>query len=425
MKLSGAEQSVLQWIDSNQAYLVGLLQELVRIPSVYPEEGEAQAFVGRTMTSICDALDVWEPDASLLDAHPAYFVKGQSFKNRPNIVGTIKGRGTGRSLLLNAHIDVVPPQPDKEWPYGPWSGALVDGKIYGRGSLDDKSGVALMISVAKAIRECGVQLKGDLQLHSVVDEEWGGAGTLACMQRGHVADAGIILEPCGPDIYPASRGGQAFRITVKGKGAHPGASWKGVSAIDKAILIIKELKIFESERQIRWRTPLFEEYPIFAPIVIGKISGDLIPSKVPEQCIFEGLYGYPAQEHWTAARRAFEERVASAAMQDPWLKDHAPLVEWHGLNKEGAEIPADHPVVLCAKQAISDASGIIPRITGEPAGTDLPLLVLYGPVPSFLYGVEGDASDSHSSTEKVEVKNLMVAARCLALTVMRWCGVKE
>jgi acetylornithine deacetylase len=245
------------------------------------------------------------------------------------------------------------------------------------------------------------------------------------MQRGHTADAGIILEPVGPGVFPASRGGQSFQVTIEGKGAHPVASWTGVSAIEKAVIIMGDLKRFESERQDALRTPLFDSYPIFVPIVIGKISADLMPSKVPERCLFEGLYGYSPQEHWLEARRSFEERVAMAASRDPWLRSHPPKVRWIGLNKEGAGIEADHPLVKCLSDAVATASGTAPQVKGYPAGTDLPLLILYGKVPSVLFGVECSWGDSHSSTEHVELKYLAQATRSLALCVMRWCGVAD
>jgi acetylornithine deacetylase len=420
--MNTTEKAVLESIDKNQNYLVQILQKLIRIPSVYPAEGEAQEFVKNLLIPFCDSTDVWEPDVSALESHPAYFAKGRSFAGRPNVVGTINGAGGGRSLLLNAHIDVVPPQPDSEWPYGPWAGAIHDGKIYGRGSLDDKSGTAIMITIGKALRESGIRLRGSLQLHSVVDEEWGGGGTLACMLRGHRTDAGIILEPVGPDVYPASRGGQAFRVEIKGKGEHPGMSWKGVSALEKGILIIQGLKQLEADRNRRLRTPLFAEYPIFAPIVVGKISADNIPSKVPEACVFEGLYGYPPQEHWSQARDAFEHHVMTIASADPWLSRHPPVVCWLGLNKEGVEIPAEHPIVNCLVKAITDLRGKTPRVAGLSAGTDLPLLVRYGPVPSVLYGVETGMGQTHSSTEHLEIRHLVEATRYVALAVVRWCG---
>ena len=425
MRIGESENRVLGWIDDHQDFLVGLLQSLVRIRSITGQEGEAQRFVSQSMKEVCDTVDIWEPDATILEAHPSFFAKGQSFVGRPNVVGTLAGGGNGPSLLLNAHIDVVQAQPETEWAHGAWSGEIIDGVLHGRGSLDDKSGVAMMITVAKALRESGVLLAGRLQLHSVIDEEWGGSGTLAAVQRGHIADAGIILEPVGPDIFPASRGGQAFQVSVEGKGAHPVASWAGVSALEKAIVIIGDLKKFESERQGTLRTPLFHDYPVFAPIVVGRISADLIPSKVPERCVFEGLYGYMPEEHWSEARRLFEERVALAARQDPWLNEHPPEVRWIGLNKEGTAIDVDHPLVLCLREAVADVSGITPKVRGYPAGTDLPLLVNYGHVPSVLYGVECNWGDSHSSTEHVELRKLVNATRSLALAVMRWCRTKE
>jgi acetylornithine deacetylase len=423
-KGNGKEEKVLTWLDGHADELTGLLQQLVRIPSVYPNEEPAQVFVREVMDQICDQVDIWEPDARELAAHPAYFAGADSFRGRPNVVGLLKGRGQGQSLLLNAHIDVVPPQPEPEWPHGAWSGAFVDGKIFGRGSLDDKSGVAIMLIVARAMRETEVSLQGDLQLHSVVDEEWGGAGTLAAMLRGHRADAGVVLEPCGPEIYPASRGGAAFRVRVTGRGAHPGASWKGVSALEKALPLIQGLKVFETERQERLRSRLFADYPIFAPVVVGRISADNIPSKVPEECVFEGLYGYTPQETWPQARSAFEERIAELASRDTWLKKHPPVISWPGLNKESAEISVDHPLVSCFVESARDSRGTVPRVVGFPAGCDLPLLVRYGPVPSLLFGAEGEWGVAHSSQEYVAADKLLDAARVVALAVMRWCGTR-
>jgi acetylornithine deacetylase len=422
MSTGGQEKAVQDWITHHRNDLVSTLQALVKIPSVYPDEMKAQEHVAGVLTPLCDLVDIWEPDAAELAQHPGYFAKVSSFRGRPNVVGIMKGTGGGRSLLLNAHIDVVPPQPDREWQFGPWSGAIHDGKIFGRGSLDDKSGTAIMLLIARAFRETNTRLLGDLQFHSVIDEEWGGAGTIASILRGHHTDAGIILEPVGPNIYCASRGGQTFRIAIRGRGAHPGASWKGVSALEKAVLILAALKRLETERNRDLRVPLFSEYPIFAPIVVGKIQADNIPSKVPEECVLEGLYGYMPGEHWQVARSVLEECVSRAASGDQWLSDHPPVVTWSGLNKEGAEIPRDHPLVRCLADAASEIAPKPPRVTGFPAGTDLPLLVRYGSVPSVLYGVECAWEDSHSSSESVDIDKLVLATRVVAMAAMKWCG---
>ncbi|RPJ55737.1 MAG: ArgE/DapE family deacylase, partial [Acidobacteria bacterium] len=365
---------VLSWIEEHRDELVSLLQRLVATPSVVGSEGACQQLVAELLERQCDRLDVWEPDRAWLEAHPAYFPRGVGFEGRPNVVATLRGSGGGRSLIVNAHVDVVDPGAAEAWPHPPWSGAIADGRLHGRGAIDDKAGLAAMIFVARCLTAVGRPLRGDLVLQSVVDEEWGGGGTLATIERGYRADAGIIFEPTAFEVCPASRGGMAFRVTVQGKGAHPVRSYEGVSALEKALPLIPALRALEATRQDRLRSPLFAHHPIFAPIVIGTITADVLPSKVPETCRFQGLYGYGPEEAYPSARKELEEAVAAAAARDPWLRDHPPQVEWLGLNKEGAQIPTDHPLVGTLAKAFETAAGGPAKIAGFPAGCDLPFL---------------------------------------------------
>jgi acetylornithine deacetylase len=259
-----------------------------------------------------------------------------------------------------------------------------------------------------------------LILESVVDEEWGGGGTLATLHRGYRADAAIVFEPSGLDICPASRGGQAFRVTVAGKGAHPIRSYDGVSALEKALPILAALRRLERERQERLRTPLFARYPIFAPIVIGKIAADRIPSKVPETCVFEGLMGYAPAEEYSQARHELESCVAATAAGDAWLRAHPPAVTWLALNKEGAETPSDHPFVRTVLRA-AESTGRRGALTGFPAGCDLPFLVRQGGMPSVVFG-PGDCTVAHSTDEFVSVAEVVAAAKILFVAALRWCG---
>jgi acetylornithine deacetylase len=419
--MHASEQAVVQWVEGHRDDLISLLQRLVAIPSVVGTEEACQCLVAELMRDCCDAVDVWEPDSAWLDAHPAYFHKGASFTGRPNVVGVCKGRGGGRSLILNAHVDVVDPGPAEAWTHGPWSGAVAEGRLYGRGSVDDKGGLAVLLFAARCLRALEVPLAGDLILESVVDEEWGGGGSLSTLQRGYRADAAIVFEPSDLDICPASRGGQAFRVTVPGKGAHPIRSYEGVSALEKALPILVALKELERARQERLRTPLFDRYPIFAPIVIGKIAADRIPSKVPETCVFEGLMGYAPAETYPEARRDLERCIARVASEDPWLGQHPPVVEWLGLNKEGAETPVEHPFVALLQGAFGDVLGRPPAVAGFPAGCDLPYIRRYAGIPSVVFG-PGDCTIAHSSNEYVLIEELVAAAKIVAVAALRWCG---
>ncbi|HSB73841.1 MAG TPA: ArgE/DapE family deacylase [Candidatus Methylomirabilis sp.] len=411
----------LQWISGHEDELIARLVRLVSIPSVVGSEGPCQQMVAEWMRQACDSIDLWEPDASWLERHPAYFLRGVDFTGRPNVVGRLKGSGGGRSIILNAHVDVVDPGPLDAWQYPPWSGAIADGRLYGRGAVDDKAGLALITFVAQCLRSLGLALRGDVILESTVDEEWGGGGTLATIQRGYGADAAIVFEPTALEICPAARGGQAFRVTVPGKGAHPFRSYEGVSALEKAVPLLAALKGLEAERQDRLRTPLFERFPIFLPIVIGRISADVIPSKVPERCVFEGLMGYAPDEGYAEARRELEACVAGAASADPWLKEHPPVVEWLGLNKEGARTPADHPCVASLGEAFTRVTGRRPTVVGFPAGCDLPHLRNHAGIPSVVFG-PGNLIVAHGSNEHVEIAEVVSAAKIVAAAVLQWCG---
>ena len=420
--MSSLEDAVAKWVEEHRDELVVLLQQLVKTPSIVGDEGKCQVKVADVMQGCCDAVDVWEPDAAWLDAQPIYFHKGTSFAGRPNVVGVRKGRGGGRSLILNAHIDVVDPGPEETWIHGPWSAVVDGGRLYGRGAADDKAGTAVMLFSARCLRELGIQLRGDLILESVVDEEWGGGGSLATLHRGYRADAAIVFEPSALDLCPGSRGGMAFRIRIRGKGAHPVRSYEGVSALEKALPIVDALRELEQERQARLRTRLFERYPVFAPIVIGKITADRVPAKVPETCELEGIMGYPPAEAYGDARQDLERCVARAASKDPWLREHPPTVEWLGLNKEGAETPEGNPFVSVIRDIFLPILGRPPIVAGFPAGCDLPYFRRQCDIPSIVFG-PGYCGICHSSNEYVPIQELVDAVKVVTVAAIRWCTV--
>jgi len=191
--------NVLRAVDSLKDELVQLLCDIVRIPSVPATpvdsgssdiaegvSGETQVnhFLKPVMESFGLETDLWEVE-----------------KGRANLVGIWRGQGGGRSLILNGHVDVVPPGPPEKWTVaGPWSGEIIDGKIYGRGSTDMKGGIAAAIIAVKALVKAGYRPKGDVLIQCVVGEEHHetSAGVGAVLERGYRADAAIVCEPSTP-----------------------------------------------------------------------------------------------------------------------------------------------------------------------------------------------------------------------------------
>ncbi|MEZ4668844.1 MAG: ArgE/DapE family deacylase [Anaerolineae bacterium] len=411
------EQRVLDAIDVDG--LLAFICELVAIRSDEGKETPAQQFMAEKMRKMGLEVDVWELDFEKLSQHPSFSTEIER-ENSLGVVGTL-GSGNGASLIFNGHIDVVPEGDPTNWHYPAWQGTVVDGKVYGRGALDMKGGLACGLFAAKAIQDAGVNLKGKLMIESVIAEEDGGAGALATVLRGYKADAAVIMEPTHLTIVPAHAGALNFRLTVPGRAAHGALRTEGVDPIEKFIPLFQALRVFEKEHNAAYRNSLFDSYDLAYPICIGTIQAGNWASTVAESLTCEGRYGVAVGENITAARQAFEDVINRAAQADDWLRDNPPTVEWWGGQFEPASIPADHPIVGTVGTAFTDIAGRQPVLRGVTAGTDMRLLVNDGETPTLLFG-PGDLRKAHQPDEFVPVDDLLVVVRTLALTALRFCG---
>jgi acetylornithine deacetylase len=121
-----SQKQVLDWIEKNRTAIVGFLQDLIRIPSVTGEEGPIQKFIAGRLKEMGLAVDVFEPDLAALRKHPAFVEVSRGYEGRPNVVGILKGKGGGKSLLFNGHVDVIPAGAPESWQHPSWSGDLAD-----------------------------------------------------------------------------------------------------------------------------------------------------------------------------------------------------------------------------------------------------------------------------------------------------------
>ena len=204
---------VINILEQEKDFLINLTQQIVKIPSVNPKlennpelnkEPEVQNVLEKVLTEEGFAINRWDV-----------------FENRPNIVANKPGN-EDRSLILCGHIDVVPVGDQAAWSVDPFGGEIKNGKLFGRGSLDMKSGLTAAIAAARAIRLAGIELKGRLSIHSVVDEETGGSGAIDAVKKGHLANTILVPEPTWGDIICAEGGLEWVRITIPGRSAHAG-----------------------------------------------------------------------------------------------------------------------------------------------------------------------------------------------------------
>jgi len=439
---SRVQDRLFKSFNDRREEMIRFLQGLVRIPSIMVtgKERECQEFVASRLAKIGCTVDKWESDwdavkraVSSKTGRPLYvpvetwMPSYQGFKNRPNVVGVLKGSGGGRSLLLNGHVDVVPAGARERWTRDPWSAEIDDGKLYGRGAEDMKAGAAAMIMALDCIVSAGIKLKGDTIVQSVIDEETGGNGTLACLLRGYRADAGIFTEPTDMEIHIQTSGAQYFKFSVTGKLTHLANKYDGVNAIHKATKIIEAIKDWESYRTMKGHEmyPMHRRWPIPFPVECGAISAGSLSSfeieSPAELCVVGGAYQSMPHERIEDVNEDLSEFILKVASTDPWLREHPPKVEFIGLAYEGGMVDPSHPIVGALSHAYSQVLDAKAKVAANHSGNDMRLYTNHGDTPSVVFG-PGSGRSAHFPDEYVSLDQYLDAIRILSVTMTEWCG---
>lgn len=324
-------------------------------------------------------------------------------------------------MIINGHVDTITAEPISAWDLGPFSGEIRDGKVFGRGASDMKSGVAAMTMAVKTLKEMKLALKGSVILEYVVDEEFTGYGTLACIARGYHADAGICCETSDLCIQPACIGRLWFFIDVIGKPSSISNRWNSVSAIEKGLKIVEAINDLEKMRIEDLTHPLYPDNRGALPCTVCVFRSGTFPSAIPERARLEGSIGTMPYEMAEDVREQLIRQMRRLTEADPWMRHHPPVVSFRPTGGYGAEIPVDHPIVTTLGKAFQDATGVSPTISGRMGGSDARYLIRYGNIPTVIFG-PGSTSQMHASNEHVIIENLMIAVKTLALEIYDWCS---
>ena len=421
---AGLVDGIERAVEARRDASVRLLRELVRVPSVTGDEGAVQEVVERALLERGLEVDRWEANKEETEPYRDHVGEQERYEGRPNLVGVRRGRGGGRSLLLNAHVDTVAGGEPGLWTRGnhdPFSGEIEGDLLYGRGSCDMKGGLVTHLAALDALADLDVELRGDVRVAATVGEENGGLGALSTVLRGHRADAALISEPTRLALVPAQGGSLVFRLTVPGRSAHAAVRDEGVSALEKFVPIFEVLMELERERNATLSHPLYDRIENKVPINFGVVRAGNWASTVPETLVAEGRAGLIPGEEIEAFRDLVEARVRSVAESDPWLEEHPPRLEWFGGQFAPAEVPLDAPICEAVKRAHERATGAKPEVEGVPYGADMRLFIRFGEMPCVMYGA-GDVTVAHAPDEHVSITDLTTATKTIALLLADWCG---
>lgn len=345
--------------------------------------------------ALAGTLESWGFRVEMYDAAPG----------RPNVVARA-GRGHGRSLMLNGHVDVVGIDGMSHAPFAADERA---GKLYGRGAADMKGGIAAMCAAAARAATRGID--GEVIIAAVVDEEHTSIGTRELLRRGARADAAIVAEPTRLAIMPAHKGFAWLEVDVKGRAAHGSRYDIGVDAILEAGALLVELDRADRDLLPAHTHPLLGRASLHA----SSIEGGEGWSTYPDRCVIRierrTLPGESREQPLTDVRDA----IARAAKQRPSLAAEARVV----FSQDPSDVAPDAPIVRELTASLTDRGERV-AIAGMSAWTDAALLNDAG-VPAICFG-PGDIAHAHAAEEWIDVEEIERAAAVLETLIARWCN---
>lgn len=401
---------VLRRVDREE--LVRLTRELVGVKSVYRPE---------------------EPDGNEAGAarFVAEYLKRAGFEvrteevapGRPNVWAVWEGDRAGRTLLFEAHTDVVTEGRAESWVHPPFGAERDGGRIYGRGACDTKGNLAAAVMAVRAIKDSGTSFPGRLVLCHPVDEEGMMSGIKAFIEGGHAewVDAAMICEPEENQICIRQKGALRVEVTVRGRMAHGAMPLSGVNPVTRAARFVVAVEELERREMERCGEDPFLGYPSLTPtILMGPDRGEPQINVIPASAyVALDIRTTPDQSHEELVEQ-LKEIVARLAAEDPDFDATLEVIE----ERPATETAMDEPLVRATAAAYTRLTGEEPRYNGVPGATDGTFLHAWADIPIVTTGA-GDREIPHHEDEWVDEEELFTTCKLYAATAMYYCYGKE
>ncbi|MDN5785553.1 ArgE/DapE family deacylase [Pseudorhodobacter sp.] len=403
---------------------IAFTQKLVQMPSLRGREHPIQDLLFRELRARGYAMDRFAMDRAAIEAHPGGSKFSDQHSDAPIVVGIHRPRDeTGRSLILQSHLDVVPEGLHDMWRDVPFSGKIEGDWMYGRGAGDMKAGAAANLFALDALRRIGLQPAATVYVQSVVEEESTGNGALQTFLQGYTADAVLIPEPEEEMLVRANTGVLWFQVQMRGVPVHVREMGKGANAIDAAYRAISALREIEADwNAAKGAHPHFEaeDHPI--NLNIGKIEGGDWASSVPSWCNIDcRLSLYPGQTAEDAAREV-TDRIARFSQQDGFLSNNPPRIVFNGFYAEGYVLEPGSDAEAVLGRAHEMAIGAPLKSFMTAGYLDTRVYALYNNIPALCYGPI--SRNIHGIDECVSLASVKRITQAMALFIAEWCGVE-
>ena len=416
---------VIASVEAGFVEQIAFTQELVRFRSLRGEEHAIQDFVFRALRERGYAMDRFAMDRAAIERHPGGSKFSAEHSDAPIVVGIHRPKEeSGRSLILQAHVDVVPAGPEDMWRHPPFEPAIEGDWMYGRGAGDMKTGHAANLFALDALKRIGLQPAATVYVQSVVEEESTGNGALMTHLRGYKADAVLIPEPEEEKLVRANAGVLWFQIEVRGHPVHVRDMGAGANAIDAAYRVVAALRRLEAAwNERRHAHEHFADDPHPINLNIGKIEGGDWASSVPAWCRLDCRIAIYPGVHAADAAREIEQAVSAFAREDRFFANNPPKVTFNGFFAEGYVLEPGSEAERVLANAHEAATGRALESFMSAAYLDTRVYALYDRVPALCYGPI--SQNIHGFDERVSLASVKRITTAMALFVAEWCGVEK
>ena len=392
----------------DEAELIDLTRALVRISSVV-RPGEA----GATEAAVARHVEAWLTQQGF-DLEIQEVVPG-----RPNVVAWLGEKGSGKSLLLEGHTDVVTEGNPAEWTHPPFGADLADGRIYGRGTADMKSGLAAAMVAATAVKRSGTLLSGRLVVGALVDEEGDMIGVkhLCTTPIGRELDAAIICEPEQNELCLEQRGVVWARVAIRGRMAHGAMPEAGVNPITALGALLQEVPALERRlRKLCRKSPNLRPPTVTPTIVRAPVQGVEQSNVIPSGArLLLDVRLTPGPDE-AAVTREIDTACRQAMARCP-----GSTIEWAPVNgfRLATRVERSEPLVRAMVAGVRRATGRRAVFGGVPGSTDGTILRMQLGIPIVTCG-PGHRLIPHQADEYVEVAELVDAAKIYVASALNF-----
>jgi len=405
------KKDFVRTVDDNLDSALKILKELIKFPSTRGNEKDISRYLKKEIHPYVDSAGLMVvPESLKKDPDYSFKIKGFRYGGTANLRVKLRGKGKGKTITFNSHLDVVPASVGQDHAYSP---RLRNNKIFGRGACDCKGQIAALWLMLKSLNDLELKPLGEIIIDFVVEEECGGNGTLLALKNGLKADGAVVMEPTDLQVIHLVRGAVWFEVTTKGKSGHSGSPSSTKSALKEAIKIMKAVEDVREKLLAvsRRRVKEVAHHPNPMPCTFGMLHSGNWPSAAPAEAVLKGVFGFLPPFKRKEVQKELRKAVSNFPAE----------IKFNMLNNDPSFLEESHPLVQKMLEAAREA-GIKSKPEFMNASCDAWRYSEQAKIPTIVFGA-GSISSAHARDEHIEVDDIKKAALALIYFIDKWSGL--